>query len=334
MARLAAIADRRPLTPAEHLQLMQLLNQMRIVSNGLAQSNFEETWESLKNEKNREKRLPSLFSPKLIEFRNLIEGLLSQNVKVVIFSQWKRMLKLAHWAVEDLIADSQNESVFFTGQENIKKRTENIIRFHDEPNVRFFFATDAGGVGLNLQQAASVCINLELPWNPAVLEQRNSRIYRLGQTQPVQIFTLITKDSIEERIQTLVAKKQAVFSGLFDGTSDEVRFESGGGFYKQIQEITKDQSVDLRADEEDVSEPVLLESADSMDNSDTIQFAPEPEKKSPANLNAIAQDLKKSMSGIKVARDNGKLKIEAEGESAALLAQVFRGMAELFSGLE
>ncbi|MBL7669599.1 MAG: SWF/SNF helicase family protein [Bdellovibrionaceae bacterium] len=62
------------------------------------------------------------------------------------------------------------ESVFFTGDESTKKRMGNIVHFHDEPNVRLFFSTDAGGVGLNLQKAASVCINLEMPWNPVILE--------------------------------------------------------------------------------------------------------------------------------------------------------------------
>jgi SNF2 family DNA or RNA helicase len=44
------------------------------------------------------------------------------------------------------------------------------VDFHDDPACRVLFATDAGGVGLNLQRAASACVNIELPWNPAVLE--------------------------------------------------------------------------------------------------------------------------------------------------------------------
>jgi hypothetical protein len=59
---------------------------------------------------------------------------------------------------------------------------EPIVDFHDDPALTMLFLSDAGGVGLNLQRAASCCINLELPWNPAVIEQRIGRIYRLGQT--------------------------------------------------------------------------------------------------------------------------------------------------------
>ncbi len=105
---------------------------------------------------------------------------LEQGRKVVVFSQWRRMLSLAHWAVGDLLAENGLRAGFFTGAEGQKRRTQNIVEFHDDPRLRLLFASDAGGVGLNLQHASNCVINLELPWNPAVLEQRIGRIYRLG----------------------------------------------------------------------------------------------------------------------------------------------------------
>ena len=75
---------------------------------------------------------------------------------------------------------------------------------------RVFLSTDAGGTGLNLQ-AADTVINLEVPWNPAVLEQRIARVHRMGQHRPVQVFNLVTRDSIEERVlRTLRAEALAV----------------------------------------------------------------------------------------------------------------------------
>jgi hypothetical protein len=71
------------------------------------------------------------------------------------------------------------------------------------------FLSDAGGVGLNLQKAASACINLELPWNPAVLEQRIGRIHRLGQKRPIDVYNLVSEGSIESRIAGLVGAPQA-----------------------------------------------------------------------------------------------------------------------------
>jgi hypothetical protein len=87
----------------------------------------------------------------------------TQERKVVVFSQWRRILQLAAWACGDILARNKTRALFFTGQESQRRRTENIVAFHDDPDARVLFATDAGGVGLNLQRAASCCINLELP---------------------------------------------------------------------------------------------------------------------------------------------------------------------------
>lgn len=115
------------------------------------------------------------------------------------------------------------------------------------------FATDAGGVGLNLQRAASACINIELPWNPAVLEQRIGRIHRLGQRRPIDVYNLVSEPGIESRIADLVGSKQALFTGLFDGTTDEVMFERGGGFLSRIERIVGPAMTAAPARPEDVS---------------------------------------------------------------------------------
>ncbi|MFN2227297.1 MAG: helicase-related protein, partial [Anaerolineae bacterium] len=88
---------------------------------------------------------------------------------------------------------------------------------------------DAGGVGLNLQ-AASLVINLDLPWNPAVLEQRIARAHRHGQPRPVQVVNLIAQGTIEERILDTLAAKQNVFASIFGAAEapSEIRFEDTG----------------------------------------------------------------------------------------------------------
>ena len=86
------------------------------------------------------------------------------------------MVRLADWATHDVLARGQVRAAFFTGDEGQKRRTQDIVEFHDDPACRVLFTTDAGGVGLNLQRAASACINIEMPWNPAVIEQRIGRM--------------------------------------------------------------------------------------------------------------------------------------------------------------
>jgi SNF2 family DNA or RNA helicase len=178
IAVLARKARTRPLTQPEFLRLMSLLNQQRIISNGLAQVRFEEIWPTCARSRPDAALLEGLFAPKLVELRRLLADLVvDQGRKVVVFSQWRRMLRLAEWSVRDVLAEEGCRAVFFTGAESPAQRTRAIVDFHDDPNVRVMFLSDAGGVGLNLQRAASACINLEMPWNPAVLEQRIGRIH-------------------------------------------------------------------------------------------------------------------------------------------------------------
>jgi superfamily II DNA or RNA helicase len=238
----------RPLTQAEFLKLMQLMATQRIISNGLAQLQFESIWPSLQGRTPDENVLQGLAAPKLIELRQLIRQIvLEQGRKIVVFSQWRRMLTLAQWATSDLLGDNGLRSGFFTGQEGQKRRTQNIIEFHDDPDFRILFTSDAGGVGLNLQRAANCVINLELPWNPAVLEQRIGRIYRLGQTLPIDVYNLVCEYGIEARIAALVGSKQAFFKGLFDGDSDAIQFEQASNFMARVQKMYEPASVEAVA---------------------------------------------------------------------------------------
>jgi len=84
-----------------------------------------------------------------------------------------------------------------------------------------FLSTDAGGVGLNLQNASAV-VNMDLPWNPAVLEQRIGRIHRLGQYQPVRVVNFVAQGTIEHGMLSLLSFKQSLFSGVLDKGKDEV----------------------------------------------------------------------------------------------------------------
>ena len=142
-------------------------------------------------------------------------------------------------------------SAFFTGAESQRRRDENVVAFHDDPATRILFATDAGGVGLNLQRAASCCLHFDLPWNPAVFEQRVGRVWRLGQTEKVDVYSLIGERCIETRMAGALHTKQAAFSAVFDGDSDEVRFEEQGGFLRAAKKLVDDDDVAVLGDVDD-----------------------------------------------------------------------------------
>jgi superfamily II DNA or RNA helicase len=163
-------------------------------------------------------------SPKLEEFRELMRELALEGPhKMVVFSQWEMML---HRAAEVLDALKIGYTMLHGGIPG-KDRRALLDKFRDDPDCRVFLSTDAGGTGLNLQSADTV-VNLEVPWNPAVLEQRVARVHRMGQHRPVQVIHLVTRGSIEERVLKTLEMKKSLFEGVFTGTSDEVSFEALG----------------------------------------------------------------------------------------------------------
>jgi superfamily II DNA or RNA helicase len=163
-------------------------------------------------------------SPKLEEFGELLRDLLGAGPhKVVVFSQWEVMLRKA----EEVVQQLGFGCTMLHGCVPGKDRRGLLDRFRDDEACRVFLSTDAGNAGLNLQVADTV-INLEVPWNPAVLEQRIARVHRMGQHRPVQVFNLVTRDSIEERVLKAIQQKRSLFDSLFEGASDEVNFASLG----------------------------------------------------------------------------------------------------------
>lgn len=339
IARLAASARKRPLTQPEFLQLMSLLTKQRIIANGLAQLRFEEVWPAIRNQRPHDSVLATLSAPKLAELREILtQVVVEQGRKVVVFSQWHRMVVLAHWATSDLLRRAGGRAAFFTGRESQRQRTRSLVDFHDDPAVRVLFATDAGGVGLNLQRAASCCVNLELPWNPAVLEQRIGRIYRLGQRSPIDVYNLVTEGSIESRIAGIVSDKKAFFTGLFDGDSNEVRFDRSSSFLSRLERIIEpaqapERRLTLVADPEDEAESVAAteqeSGAEANESADTVATEESP---SPAAAPA-AEDVRRLFASLAIRpRPDGGVQIDAPPEAAAGLAALFEGMAALLRG--
>jgi hypothetical protein len=331
IARLAHIADRRPLTQPEFLRLMSLLNTQRVVSNAHAQMYFESVWPAIENRRADPPMLETLGAPKLSALRDLVDSVvLDQGRKVVVFSQWRRMLLLAHWSVRERLEGHGLRTAFFTGKESQKRRTANVVEFHDDPDLRVLFATDAGGVGLNLQRAATCCVNLEIPWNPAVLEQRVARIHRLGQTEPVDVYTLMSEPSIESRIAGAVRNKQALFSGLFDGDTNEVMFDEGGSFMATVQRLVDpaeaEADAEIDAEGVDPDEPQPLDDSERLEAA--LDAADERLKRPPELPNP--HELRELFGELRIERGaDGSVRIDASARAAQALGAVFSGMATL-----
>ena len=175
-------------------------------------------------------------APKLRELSQILsDQILENGKKAIVFSQWAEMLKL----VEPVMKRLGLGYVKLTGEVPSAKRGDLIRCFFEDPDCRVFLSTDAGGLGLNLQ-AASLVINLDLPWNPAVLEQRIGRAHRHGQKRSVQVVNLVAQGTIEERMLDTLAGKRNVFAGVFGkaGAPESIRFEDGGqALLKQLDKL-------------------------------------------------------------------------------------------------
>jgi len=215
VAKLMAQARRRPLTPDEHKILLGCLVKMRLICNALALHDPEIKPQDCEKT-----------APKLRELREILdEEIASNGHKAILFSQWTRMLALTEPILEQLDLGW----VKLTGDVPTKKRGALIEQFFEDPQCKVFLSSDAGGVGLNLQ-AASMVVNLDLPWNPAVLAQRIARAHRHGQPHTVNVVNLIAQGTIEERILDTLAAKRAVFDAALDPDSDvvDLSFDKAG----------------------------------------------------------------------------------------------------------
>lgn len=241
-SKIAALLSSRPqLGPNDVRVLLQTLTSMRILCNAYAQY----AWDSIEGRL----RIPtppsasemrSLHSPKLEEFARVLEDLLEESSsKVVVFSQWERMLRLAQFATRELLQRREERSEIFHGGLDSRARRRVLERFRERNEVRVMFSTDAGGLGLNLQDSASIVVNLEVPWNPAILEQRIGRVHRLGQLHSVQVLHFVTSGAIEERVRQVVEGKRALFEGLLIDEADRVVVDNRGraSLVEQVQTL-------------------------------------------------------------------------------------------------
>ncbi|MCU7816310.1 MAG: DEAD/DEAH box helicase [Candidatus Thiodiazotropha sp. (ex Rostrolucina anterorostrata)] len=223
VARLAATAKKRPLKKEEMEQLQLYLACMRMLC---------DTPYILDQD--------CRISPKLKELGSILQEIMEEgDHKIIIFSEWERMLQLVREQAEEMGLGY----ALHTGKIPQPKRRVEIRRFKNDPECRLFLSTDSGSVGLNLQ-VADVVINLDMPWNPAKLEQRIARAWRKHQKRPVQVINLVSGGSIEHRMLSLLEQKRSLAEGVVDGKGkNEMDLPSGrAAFLERIDTLIASES--------------------------------------------------------------------------------------------
>jgi len=165
-------------------------------------------------------------STKLDALMEMLEDIAADGHRVLVFSQFTRFLTLARRRVEH----AGIGYCYLDGR--TRKRDDVISGFRTGTAPVFLLSLKAGGFGLNLTEA-DYCIILDPWWNPATEAQAVDRTHRIGQTKKVMVYRLVAKDTLEEKVMALKAKKAALFANVMDSGD----FTSGAMTAADIQEL-------------------------------------------------------------------------------------------------
>jgi SNF2 family DNA or RNA helicase len=165
-------------------------------------------------------------STKLDALMEILEEVAADGHRVLVFSQFTRFLTLARRRIER----AGIQYCYLDG--TTRKREVVIDEFRSGTAPVFLISLKAGGFGLNLTEA-DYCVILDPWWNPATEAQAVDRLHRIGQTKRVMVYRLVAKDTLEEKVMALKARKSALFSNVMDGGD----FESGAMTADDIQEL-------------------------------------------------------------------------------------------------
>jgi len=181
---------------------------------------------------------------KIDELMSIVQEIISEgDEKLVVFSQWERMTRIV--AME---LDKQGIGYkYLHGGVPSVKREALFTGFNNEPDIRVFLSTDAGGTGLNLQ-SASYMVNLDIPWNPAVLEQRIGRIHRMGQKKKVSVINMVSAGTIEHRMTEILKFKSSLAEGILDQGEDVIFLEESK--FKKLMDTVEHMVPDQQVEEQ------------------------------------------------------------------------------------
>lgn len=150
-------------------------------------------------------------SAKLDRMEELVEEIIANNRKVIIFSQWEQIIQ------EVMRRLAKYKPLSITGSVNDAERNEYKHKFQEDENYKIITGTiGAMGTGLTLNKANTI-IFLDSPWNKATKDQAEDRAHRIGTVGSVNIITLVTKDTIDEKIEDIVYRKGVMGDFLVDG---------------------------------------------------------------------------------------------------------------------
>lgn len=202
--RLKELRDENTIN-SSHIEILSILTRLRQIccDPGLFVEDYDEK------------------SGKLQLLEELIDELLEGNHKILIFSQFTTMLKI----ISKLLKRKGIKFSYLDGQIKVDKRENVINDFTSGKTDIFLISLKAGGTGLNLTEADTV-IHVDPWWNPAVEDQATDRAHRIGQKDVVNVYKVITRNTIEEKIYEIQLKKRELINSVIENKDIATTFNS------------------------------------------------------------------------------------------------------------
>jgi SWI/SNF-related matrix-associated actin-dependent regulator 1 of chromatin subfamily A len=171
-----------------------------------------------------------LASAKCQVLSKLLPKLQEGGHRPLIFSQWTNMLDILEWAL-DVMGFSYTR---LDGSTQVSERQNLVDEFNNDPDIfAFLLSTRAGGQGLNLTGADTVILH-DLDFNPQMDRQAEDRCHRIGQSKPVTIYRLVTKDTVDESIYKIAQQKLVLDAAVLEGKESS---DSNDGDARTMGEI-------------------------------------------------------------------------------------------------
>ncbi len=207
-----------------------------------------------------------------------------------------------------------------------------------------FITSNAGATGLNLQ-AANTVINVDLPWNPAILEQRIARAHRMGQKRPVQVFLLVTTDTLEENLLATLSAKHELSLAVLDPDADasEIDLATGIEELKRRLEVllgarpeaAEDESMKVEAEKEAAAlvrkENIATAGGQLLGAAFAFigEMLPDSGEDDGEEVKNLAGALKSKLNECMETGDDGRLKMTVTFPDATALDQMARSLARI-----
>jgi len=167
------------------------------------------------------------------KYAELLDIIKEYDGRIMVFTRFEQMaMRLLNWLCADVEAHPE---AYITGGVKSEERVPRVELFNNGKLGKVFISTDAGAYGLNVT-GADLIIHYDQLWNPGKMWQREDRLHRIGQENPVNVLNLVCSETVDEGMLKVLDKRREIFVDIVDGAEEKAISKLGAGSLKKIVE--------------------------------------------------------------------------------------------------